>query len=94
MENIKRNGIRLLLVFIVTIFAFICLPGSAFAGTQNIAVSGTMNYDEAQRCLDLVNQQRSAAGLKPVAMNAQIQRAAMLRAQECAFYCQHARPNG
>lgn len=94
MENIKRNGIRLLLVFIATIFAFICLPGSAFAGTQNIAVSGTMNYDEAQRCLDLVNQQRSAAGLKPLIMNAQIQRAAMLRAQECAFYCQHARPNG
>ncbi len=50
--------------------------------------------DKSSDVLDLVNQERKAAGLKSVKMNDDLNRVAELRAAEIAEKWSHTRPNG
>lgn len=95
MKNQKRNISIILFTFLMFVCTAVCFPERAkAASTVNVSISGVLNYDEAKKCLDLVNKERAAVGLKPVVMDSQLQKEAMLRAQECAFYCYHTKPNG
>lgn len=50
--------------------------------------------DKSSDVLDLVNQERKAAGLKTVKLNEDLNRVAQLRAAEIAEKWSHTRPNG
>ena len=50
--------------------------------------------DKSSDVLDLINQEREAAGLKTVKMNDDLNRVAQLRAAEIAEKWSHTRPNG
>lgn len=59
-----------------------------------LRVTGTEMYDYAYQVLDLVNQERAAAGLSPLTMDATLLEVAMQRAAETTVYWDHTRPNG
>ena len=53
------------------------------------------NYDFAFQVLDLVNEERAAAGVDPLTMDPQLLNAAMnVRAVECSVHFSHERPDG
>ena len=57
-------------------------------------VSGVSNFDYARDVLARVNSERAAAGLAPLALDAELTNAAMLRAGETSVLFSHSRPNG
>ncbi|MDO4183199.1 MAG: leucine-rich repeat protein [Coriobacteriia bacterium] len=59
-----------------------------------VYVAGTDMYDYAYQVLGLVNEERAAAGLGALAMDADLLDAAMQRAAETSIYYSHTRPNG
>ena len=89
-----------LLLAAVLGLVFLC-PGSALAepadasraGSQTY-VFGVSNFDYARDVLDRVNAERAAAGLTPLALDAELTNAAMLRAGETSVLFSHSRPNG
>lgn len=60
----------------------------------NFSIAGTYQYDMAYEVLALVNQQRQAAGLRPLSMDQELLNAAMLRSAENCLYFGHDRPDG
>lgn len=64
-------------------------------GTAYYVEEGTGEADEyAERMLDLINQERTANGLKPVSLDAQLTKIAEIRANDLTVYYSHSRPNG
>ncbi len=73
--------------------AILCIaPQSAQASTMHIEVD--QDYTQAYKVLDLVNQQRKAAGLNTLTMDKDLLNAAMQRAAEISVLFSHTRPNG
>lgn len=66
----------------------------ALAATEKITIKGNRDYGMAYEILDMVNQERAAAGLGSLTMDTDLLETAMKRAQECAVYYAHTRPNG
>lgn len=58
------------------------------------AVTGTYDFSTAYEILDIVNQERAAAGLKPLSMDKDLMEAAMFRCAEIRVSFDHTRPNG
>ena len=58
-----------------------------------VVTTGTYNYDLVNEIFDLVNQERTKAGVKPLQYNLELQSAANLRAAEIAIDFDHDRPN-
>ncbi len=61
---------------------------------ETLYVKGTLNYFQSRKAFHLVNAARSAAGVKPLELDAKLQRAAMRRAAEIALRYSHDRPDG
>ena len=59
-----------------------------------LAVKADNNYDYAYEVLNLVNQERSKAGLQALTMDKDLLDAAMLRAAEISVLFSHERPTG
>lgn len=56
--------------------------------------SDTENADYVQQVVDLVNQERTKAGLSPITADSTVQAAAQVRAQEIEQSFSHTRPDG
>lgn len=71
-------------------------PGADASYITVVLYNETANrlYSYAFQVLDLVNQQRAAAGLGALTMDKDLMATAMMRAQECSFYFDHMRPTG
>lgn len=61
---------------------------------MNLSVSGEELYDEAYKILEIVNAERKASGVSPLAMDATLMQGAMKRSAELSIYYSHTRPNG
>lgn len=59
-----------------------------------LKITGYSDFSAAYEILDLLNSHREANGRKPVKMDRELLKAAMLRAAECAVYYSHTRPDG
>ena len=70
------------------------LENGDYIKAESISVTGTIDYDYAFQVLDLVNQERSAAGAAPLFMDPDLLDAAMKRAAEISVSFSHTRPNG
>ncbi|MCC8141472.1 MAG: CAP domain-containing protein [Lachnospiraceae bacterium] len=64
------------------------------AASDTVMVTGTYNYGQAFEVLDIVNQEREAAGLSDLSMDQGLLDAAMQRAAEVSIYFSHTRPSG
>ncbi len=87
------------IVTAVLLALFWILPCSASAESfTSVSVTGTCDYPEAYKVLELVNRERAAYGLPPLTLDASLTELAMFRAAECAIYyptdSNHTRPNG
>ena len=67
---------------------------TAEVDTIQVTVSGMTYYDEAFEVLAIVNEERAAQGLPPLAMDKSLLESAMLRAGEIGLYYSHTRPDG
>ncbi len=92
MAKAKRS-ISILLSLMMILCAVVAKGASVSAASYK-TVSGNFNYSYASEVLELVNQERSKNGLKPVTMTASLTDGAMLRAAESAVSFSHTRPNG
>lgn len=70
------------------------LYGTRASSVQDISITGTDNYEYAFEVLELVNQERQAAGLSPLVMNQSLLDTAMQRAAETSAFFSHSRPDG
>lgn len=59
-----------------------------------VVVDGTDMNAYAYQVLDLVNRERANAGLRPLVMDEELLKSAMLRAGETSVFWDHTRPNG
>lgn len=64
------------------------------SSVQDISITGAENYEYAFSVLELVNQERQAAGLSPLVMNQSLLDTAMQRAAETSAFFSHTRPDG
>ena len=89
----KMKGI--LLIWAVCVFLCPLLASASEQVIEAVAVDvkGKEEYTKAYEVLDLINEQRTAAGLEALTMDVSLLDTAMLRAMECAVYCAHTRPN-
>ena len=70
---------------------------SAYADTgesYTVNVSGTFNYSSGQEMIEYINEERAAQGADALELDSQLTDAAMQRAAEIAYYCEHIRPDG
>ncbi len=89
-------------VFALLLAANIVFAGSLTAGqtaqasTGNpvVQISGTKNYSYAFDVLELVNEERAAAGLSPLSLDVNMTEQAMERAAQVTLYFEHEFPNG
>lgn len=63
-------------------------------GNTGSNIHQTSNAYYAEQVVAIVNQERAAAGLSPVTLDADVSAAALVRAKECAQSFSHTRPNG
>ena len=61
---------------------------------DTVTVTGTRNYTNAYKVLDLVNEERVANGLSELVMNESLLETAMQRAAETSVLFEHTRPDG
>ena len=86
---------KILLLVLAFIFVGFFLTNKVLAtDTIDIQVKGTEEYTRAKEILDLVNKERSAAGVNLLRMDYELQAAAMTRAAEISLNFDHTRPNG
>ena len=91
----SRAFIAVVLAVLVAFAAGFTQPATAKAATTDtIYVQGTADYAQAQEVLELVNEQRAAAGLSELTLDSTLTTAAMQRAAEISVYFSHTRPNG
>lgn len=57
-------------------------------------ISGTENYDDVYKGLEITNRERAAIGAAPLTLDADLVEAAMQRAAELSLYYSHTRPDG
>ncbi|HIR26862.1 MAG TPA: Ig-like domain-containing protein [Candidatus Choladousia intestinigallinarum] len=62
--------------------------------TVELHYGGGLDYDMANEIVNIVNQERSAAGLSTLTQTGDLQNLAMIRAMESALYFSHTRPDG
>ena len=91
MLNTKRKILFAVLMFLLFCFTFV---GRAKAGTVDITVSGTYDYDRAYEFLEILNEARVEKGLNKLTMDADLLDAAMLRSTEIMVLFDHTRPDG
>ncbi len=70
------------------------MEDGSFCFVIDLKTTGELNYEYAYEVLNLVNAQRSAVGLAPLTMDADLMDTAMQRAAECVLSFSHTRPNG
>ena len=63
-------------------------------GSTDSNVNQNINAYYAEQVVSIVNKERTAAGLSPVTLDADVSAAALVRAKECAKSFSHTRPNG
>lgn len=82
--------------FILMLTLVLCLfPVSTKAQADTkYTVTVTKDYDKAYAMLNLVNRERTANGLAPLAMDKDLLEAAMIRAAETIILFEHDRPDG
>ncbi len=96
----KKRILSILIIFAV----FFAIPNvyaeyrneSNEEGTYTVTVSGEYNYDYALEMFNLVNKERTAAGLSTLELDKELTEIAMNRAKEISVYADknHTRPNG
>lgn len=59
-----------------------------------VSIKGTYDYQEAFEVLRLINEERKKVGLGTVTMDKRLLADAMKRAEECAVFYEHDRPDG
>ncbi len=91
---ISRHVIKLLNVMVACVICIMVMSGKGHAGTVDITVTGTYDYDRAYEFLEILNEARVEKGLKKLTMDADLLDAAMLRSAEITIYFQHIRPDG
>ena len=64
------------------------------AGLVSLNITGSYHFNRANQILTLVNEERQRRGLVPLAMDRNLQDAAMVRAREINVYHSHTRPDG
>ena len=64
------------------------------ANIVGIKVNGTIKYDEAFNCLDVLNRERTAVCLNALTMDSHLMDIAITRAYEACVLFSHDRPNG
>ena len=82
---------RLLIALALAIFLS---PTAKVYAADNKEVSGKVRYDYAFKVLELVNKERSLAGIPNVEMDASLLESAMARSAEITVTFNHVRPNG
>lgn len=90
--KMRKMRSKLWMLLFAAVFS-ILFSVTAFAAIE-VTMSGTSNYADAYEALQVTNEQRTAAGKKPLNMNKQLQEAAMQRAWETAMLVGHERPDG
>lgn len=91
----KKRFVKYLSALMLTMVMLVNITVSAGAANiVGIRVNGSIKYDEAFSCLDILNRERAAVGLDALTMNQQLMDIAVTRAYECCVYFDHTRPNG
>ncbi len=90
-ETVKKKLVSLILA-LAMMFSMVCFANAAELRT--VRVTGNQNYTYAFQVLELVNQERTKEGLKPLTMDTSLLDTAMLRAAECSVEFSHTRPDG
>ena len=90
----KKRMIAVVLALVCLVSAMAFPASAASDGYADVTIRGTQDYDQINQVLQLVNQERAAAGLSPVVMDPILTAHAMQRAAEIAVYYSHTRPNG
>ncbi len=75
-------------------FVILLFPAVKVYAADNKEVSGKVRYDYAFKVLELVNKERSVAGVPTVEMDASLLESAMARSAEITVTFNHVRPNG
>lgn len=89
----KHIRIKYLILVMAVWFATMTCAGRAEAADFK-TVKGICDYDYAYQVLELVNKQRSKAGIDSLVMDEELLKVAMMRAAECEVLFGHNRPNG
>jgi uncharacterized protein YkwD len=89
MKRLMTLALSLMLA-VTAVFAF---PSEAFAAKYK-TVTGKLNYNYIHKVLELVNEEREAAGVDPLVMTESLCESAMIRATEISVEFSHTRPNG
>lgn len=91
----KQRFIKLFTVLSLTVIMIINISVNISAASiVGVRVNGSIKYDEAFSCLDILNRERAAVGLNALTMNQQLMDVATTRAFECCILFDHTRPNG
>ena len=86
----KQKQIAVVLLF----FFLSSIALTTIVVAETVTVSGTMDYSQAYYMLDLINAQRTAAGLAPLVYDYALEDEAMQRASELSILNAHSRPDG
>ncbi len=70
------------------------LTASAAETINSITVTGTIDYDESYKVLEMVNKERAANGLSAITMDEDFLEKAVQRSAEISLYYEHERPDG
>ncbi|MBQ9228234.1 MAG: hypothetical protein IJ168_05315 [Eubacterium sp.] len=89
----SKKSLSVILSLMLLVSSLFCFRLQAFSASYK-TVQGRFNDTYASQVLTLVNEQRSAYGLKALTMTASLTDGAMLRAAETAVSFSHTRPNG
>lgn len=87
--------LKKLLSVLVAVTVAAVLNVTAFADSCTyVRVSGQINYDAAFEALELLNRERTNAGLEPLVMSQSLMECAVTRAFEACLHFDHTRPDG
>lgn len=66
----------------------------SYAGSKSVTSKGNYNYTNAQKVFKIMNKERKKRKLKPLKLDKNLTKSAMLRAAEIQYNYSHTRPNG
>lgn len=89
-----KKLVRISYIIGLSVLFMVLFGMPALAATEKITIKGNRDYGMAYEILDIVNQERASAGLGSLTMDTDLLETAMKRAQECAVYYSHTRPDG
>lgn len=87
----KKKIITLVAILVIGIVTATTVYASTFL---SITIDGTFDYDEANKVLDIVNQERSKVGKSNLTIDYELTKKAQTRAEEAALYFSHTRTDG